>query len=156
MTHLEAHLEYGKLSPQFSLEGLDGRSYTRGQFRNKSGLVLIFFEPVPEIDTLFKAICDDQAEYQELNSRVLAIGHATKDELTDLAISQNGYFSILADPQGETWKSYTGSNTPGYGVVVLDIYGGVDAQKMVDHIGDLPDAKTILEWARAAAYKCNI
>jgi peroxiredoxin len=150
------NLEYGKLSPQFSLEGSDGRTYTRGQFRGKSGLVLIFFESSHEVQTLLKALCDDEAEYQELNSRILGIGHADQDELGTIAESLSLCFTLLADPQGEVWKAYSGSDTPGYGVVVLDLYGGVDAQKMGNSVAELPDAKTILNWTRAAQYKCNI
>jgi peroxiredoxin len=150
------HLEYGKLSPQFSLEGIDGQTYTRGQFRNKSGLVLIFFEPAPEVQPLLQALCNDEAEYQELNSRILGIGHAEKDALIAMDASLNLCFSLLSDPQGTVWTAYSGSDTPGYGVVVLDIYGGVDAQRMVSAVAELPDSKTILEWTRAAQYKCNI
>src|SRR5690349_8042494 len=115
------NLEYGKLSPQFSLEGNDGQIYTRGQFRGKSGLVLIFFESLHEVQTLLKALCDDEAEYQELNSRVLGVGHPHKDELVTLAASLKLCFTLLADPQGEVWKAYSGSDSPGYGVVVLDL-----------------------------------
>jgi peroxiredoxin len=152
-----ANLEYGKLSPQFSLESIDGQTYTRGEFRNKSGLVLIFFEPTHEVHAFLRAVCDDEAEYQELNSRILGIGHADKKQLAEMAAPLiNLCFTLLADPDGEVWNAYSGLDAPGYGVVVLDLYGGVDAQKMVDHVSALPEAKTILAWTRAAQYKCNI
>jgi len=44
----------------------------------------------------------------------------------------------------------------GFGVFVLDIYGGVDAQFVTDRAESLPDAPKILQWVMGAQYRCNI
>lgn len=149
-------LEYGKLAPEFSLMSLSGQRVTRSQFRNKSALVLIFFQPTPEAADLLETIGRDAAEYAEINAQVIGIGHTSQEDLARLAESQDLSLMLLADPQGVAWKAYSGTETPGYGVFVLDMYGGVDSQMVVESVSQLPDAATILTWARAAQYRCSI
>jgi peroxiredoxin len=149
-------LDYGKLAPEVSLISSSGQKVTRSQFRNKSALVLIFFQPTPEATDLLQAIMHDAAEYAELNAQVIGIGRASQDELAQFAKSHALSLTLLADQQGVAWKAYAGTESPGYGVFVLDLYGGVDSQKVVESVSDLPDAATILTWARAAQYRCNI
>ena len=149
-------LVYGKLAPNFELETADGQIVTRSQFRNKSGLVLVFFQTTPEAQQFLNNIAEDSDEYNELNVRVLGIVRASRDDLKALTAAVHPSITLLADPTGETWKAYTGTDQPGYAVVVLDMYGGVDAQQAAISVSKLPDAKTILGWARAAQYRCNI
>src|SRR5947209_8655332 len=96
-----APLPYGELAPDFSLTSLAGETITRHQFRGKQALVLVFFQPVPEIRPLFNSIAKDAAEYAELNARVLGIGHAPAEALRPFS---DVPFTLLADPQGITWK----------------------------------------------------
>ena len=152
----ETPLVYGKLAPNFELETADGQIVTRSQYRNKSGLVLFFFQPTPEAQVFLDNIGEDSDEYNELNVRVLGIVRAGRDALKALIAAIRPSITLLADPKGEAWKAYTGTDQPGYAVVVLDMYGGVDAQQAAVFVSKLPDAKTILGWARAAQYRCNI
>jgi peroxiredoxin len=152
-------LKGGALSPDFSLETADNHNkqiVTREQFRGKSGLVLIFFQPTPNAVELLKRLEQDDAEYKELNSRVIGIGHASADDLAQLAEDNDINLMLLADPQGSAWKKYAGTDQPGYGVYVLDTYGGVDSQRAAASIGELPSAAQILEWTRGAQYRCSI
>src|SRR5258706_12510967 len=107
-------LEYGKLAPNFDLASTDGQSYTRSQYRGKSGLVLIFFENTTEALALLKTIALDREEYRELNSHIFAIGHTSRESLTQLASGLP--FTVLADPDSTAWKAYSSSDEPGYGV----------------------------------------
>jgi len=116
-------LDYGKLAPEFSLTSLASEKVTRSQYRNKSALVLIFFQPTPEAVDLLKAILRDAAEYAELNAHVIGIGRASQDELAQLTESHALSLTLLADQQGIAWKAYSGTESPGYGVFVLDLYG---------------------------------
>lgn len=152
----ENPLVQGKLAPNFELESVDGKTFTREQFRGKSGLVLIFFQPAAEAQKLLDSIGEDSDEYSELNVRVLAIARATRDALKPLASALHPSITLLADPTGKAWKAYTGTDQPGYAVIVLDMYGGADAQQVVSSPSELPDAKTILSWATGAQYRCNI
>jgi peroxiredoxin len=147
-------LEYGALAPEFALESTTGETIRRGQFRNKQALVLVFFLPTPEAESYLQALARDAAEYKELNARIIGLGRAARKELEPLAARLP--FILLADANGVAWKAYSGSDQPGYGVFVLDMYGGVDSQQMADSVAGLPDAKTVLEWTRAAQYRCNI
>src|SRR5260370_1795074 len=147
-------LDYGALAPQFSLTSTDGQIVTRGQFRGKSGLVLIFFLPTPECQKLLTSVKADEAEYRELNAHVIGIGRAESAILVPFAEVLK--MTLLADPKAEAWFAYTGTDATGYAVFVLDLYGGVEAQKVATSLADLPDAATILEWTRGAQYKSNI
>src|SRR5258708_37272470 len=72
-----APLEYGNLAPNFELEavtGIAGQVVTRHQYRNKSGLVLIFFPLNADAQVWLPSLDQDRVEYEELNSRVLGIG----------------------------------------------------------------------------------
>ena len=152
-------LKGGALSPDFSLETADkhnNQMVTREQFRGKSGLVLFFFEPTPDAVKLLKQLEQDAAEYEELNSRVIGIGRASVDDLAQLAEDNDIKLTLLADSQGSAWKKYAGTDQPGYGVYVLDTYGGVDSQRAAASIGELPNAAQILEWTRGAQYRCSI
>jgi peroxiredoxin len=149
-------LQFGALAPQFSLESTTGGTLTRSQFRNKRALVLVFFQPTPQAIKLLQALSRDEPEYKELNALVIGIGRATRDELKQLADQRGLPLMLLSDPGGSAWKAYTGSDSPGYGVFVLDLYGGVDSQQVTSSVDSLPDASTILDWTRAAQYRCNI
>jgi peroxiredoxin len=147
-------LQYGKLAPAYELEATDGQMYTRSQFRGKSGLLLLFVQNTPEALVLLNAIAADRDEYAELNTRILVIGLDSAKNLAELANALP--FTVLADPNGKAWNAYSGIHDPAYGVFVLDLYGGADAQKIADAVSDLPDAATILQWVKAAQFKCSI
>src|SRR5438552_8651482 len=96
-------LDYGVLAPQFSLTSTDGQTVTRGQFRGKSGLVLIFFLPTPECQKLLASVKADEAEYRELSAQVIGIGRAERDVL--MPIAEMLKMMLLADPQAEAWRA---------------------------------------------------
>jgi peroxiredoxin len=148
-----APLPYGQLAPDFELHSVSGDSITRHQFRNQKALVLIFFQDFLKIKPLLEQISKDMAEYVELNARVLGIGQTTAEALAQVASDLP--FTLLADPDGKTTRRYLNIDS-GYGVFALDIYGGVDSQKVTATARELPDAATILEWIRGAQYRCNI
>ncbi len=129
---------------------------TRSEFRNKHGLALVFFQPTPEAIKLLQALSRDEPEYKELNALVIGIGRATHQEFERLTFQRGLSMMLLADPGGAAWKAYAGTDSPGCGVFVLDLYGGVDSQQVAADVAGLPDAETILEWTRAAQYRCNI
>ncbi len=156
MTLNRTPLEFGALAPQFTLESITGQATTRSQFRNKHGLALIFFQPTPEAIKLLQALSRDEPEYKELNALVIGIGRATPQELGRLSMQRGLSVLLLADPDGVAWKTYTGADTPGYGVFILDMYGAVDSQQVADTVAGLPDAATILAWMHATQYRCNI
>jgi peroxiredoxin len=157
MTDLnESPLPFGALAPQFSLPSTTGETVTRSQFRNKQALALVFFQPTPEAIRLLQALSRDEPEYQVLDARVIGVGRAGREDLARLAMQRGISALLLADPDGGAWKTYAGTDAQGYGVFVLDRYGGVDSQQVTDSAAGLPDAATILAWVRAAQYRCNI
>ncbi len=152
----ETYLQYGSLAPDFSLQAANGQTVTRHQYRNKHALVLIFFSPSSDVMALFKALSADSDEYQELNARILGIVEASQAEVERLDVNFALPLTLLADPDGAVWSAYSGKDTPGVGVFILDLYGEVDSQQVGTSIKDLPDTKMILAWTRAAQYRCNI
>jgi peroxiredoxin len=146
-------LEHGKLAPNFSLVSLDDKTVTRGQYRGKQAMAILFFQPTPEAFSLLNQIAQDKAEYDEVNAVVVAIGLAPRDTLTPAAGLP---FPVLADPDCIAWKAYTGMDQSGWAVFVLDVYGGVDAQRVTESLAALPDAATLLDWTRSAQFRCSI
>ena len=151
----DAPLEPGKLAPDFDLETSTGERITREEFRGKAGLVLVFFRWDPAIRPYLEGIADDADEYSLIGSRVLAVTDIGREALR-AALSWELPFPLAADPDGRTWKAYTSQSDYAYAVFVLDMYGGVDSQKVVASIDELPDPKKVLEWSRGAQYRCNI
>jgi peroxiredoxin len=151
-----APLQYHALAPNFSLEAASGQTVTRSQFRNRHGLALLFLQPTPEAIALLEQIGQDEAEYLELNARVIGIIRVEREALAALAARLNPFIMLLADPEGTAWKAYTGTDRTGFAIFILDMYGGVDSQQVTASLGALPDAVEILEWMRATQYRCNI
>jgi peroxiredoxin len=151
-----APLTYHALAPNFSLESVSGQTVTRSQFRNKHGLALLFLQLTPEAIALLEQIGQDEAEYLELNARVIGIVRAQREALAGLAARLKPLIMLLADPEGTAWKAYTGTDRAGFAVFILDMYGGVDSQRVAALPGALPNAAEILEWMRATQYRCNI
>lgn len=141
-------LKPGALAPQFSLPLADGTLITRSQYRNKSGLALIFVPSVsdPAASAIIEAVAKDADAYRKLNAKVYVIAREPGEAT----------IPVLHDATGEVWRVYSGLDRPGYGVFVLDRYGGVDSQIATTDAGTLPDADTIREWVQSAMYRCNI
>ncbi len=136
------------LAPNFSLTDESGTLITRGGFRNRSGLVLIFVqtEDDPVVRTLIAGVARDLAVYQRLNARPFVIA----------PVRGESALPLLQDGDGAAWQAYSEGGVARYGVFVLDLYGGVDSQAVTDDPAELPDAATLLEWAQAAMYRCNV
>src|SRR5258708_6729620 len=106
-----APLEYGTLAPNFELEtvtGIADQVVTRHQYRNKSGLVLIFFPLSADSQVWLHSLDQDRAEYEELNVRVLGISAGTCAQFhswaTICAPALSPFIQLLADPNRQTWK----------------------------------------------------
>jgi peroxiredoxin len=151
-------LDHGKLAPQFSLQGTDGKTYQREAFRGKKGLLLVFFDDPARVDRLLADIGKDKSEYDELGAVVLGISPRGLDELRAAQDANQLPFALLTDPDGTAWAQYTHTDARayGYGAFVLDMYGGVDNQQVVAEAAELPDAGTLLGWMQGAQYRCNI
>jgi len=148
-------LPYGQLAPDFALQDANGRDFSRQQFRGRSGLVLLFIPPAPDLP-LLADMARDSGEYIELNARVVLIVHTAPENLKQAAKWGEFPFIVLADPDGIAWKAYTGLENPGYGVFILDTYGGVDEQQVSGSPDAFPGAEKILEWTRGTQYRCSV
>lgn len=143
-----AMLKGGSLAPEFELKDAAGTLFTRSQFRNKAALVLLF-APTPD-DNAIRVLVEGTAAlletYRKMKVRVFMIAeHPGSSPLP-----------VLLDSSGAARRAYTGSDASGYGVFVLDLYGGVDSQIFGPDASALPDADTLLEWTQATMYKCSI
>ncbi len=141
-------LKAGDLAPNFSLADGSGQTVTRSQFRNRAGLALIFASDLSDlvVRDLLNGIQRDQDAYQKLGAQTFVI----------TPTSHESPLPTLIDANSTTWQRYAQTSEPGYGLFVLDRYGGVDSQIVSSAPADLPDAPTVLEWVRAAMYRCNI
>ncbi len=141
----------GALAPQFTLRAQDGTEYSRSQFRNKSGLVLVFIPKASDaaVMPLLEALSATVDEFTKLKACIFIIAGQPP------GIEMHGLI-FLADADGAAWNAYSGLEQPAYGVFILDLYGGIDSQSSGNDPSALKDADTIREWMQAAMYKCSI
>lgn len=104
----EGELKVGDKAPAFSLEGLDGKTYSLEQFKGKKGVVLAWF---PKADTPgctkeCKSIRDSRDTLKGLN---IAYFTASVDKPADNKKFSDKYelaFPILSDPDKSVAKAY--------------------------------------------------
>jgi peroxiredoxin len=147
-------LKYGALSPDFWLSSATGETVTRHQFRNKSALVVIMLSPTDASLGYLRELVQRSDEFDGLNVRLVAALQAEPDDLPDPAAYHPAI--LLADPDHKAWDAYTESAPGGAAVFMLDLYGGVYEQCVVQAVSDLPTADKVLMWATGAQYQCNI
>ncbi len=143
-------LKQSALAPNFSLPSTHGEIFTRAQYRNKAGLALLFVPSTddPAIKNLLSSVQGDLDSYRKLGAKVFVIAHSAPASEVGLP--------TLIDIDGKAWQHYSDQQETGYGVFVLDRYGGVDSQIVTTNLVDLPDADTVRKWVQSAMYKCNI
>lgn len=151
----DAPLQPGALAPDFELETATGERISREDFRGKAGLVLVFFRWDPAIRPYLESIAHDADEYAVIGSRVVAVADVGREALR-AALAWQLPFTLCADPDGRVWQAYTQRTDYAYAVFVLDMYAGVDSQKVVSTIDALPAPQMVLDWSRGAQYRCNI
>lgn len=148
-------LEFGKVAPEFHLKDSHGISHTRSEFRNKSGLLVLFLQPNQESKDYLTRIAADKAEYDELNVKILVVLGMDADHLSQMPADWPVLW--LGDPERSVWKQWTDNAAPdGYAVYMLDMYGGVDSQRVKPTLDGLPPPNILLEWARGAQFRCSI
>jgi peroxiredoxin len=151
-------LKLGAVTPDFWLTTTSGETITRHAFRNKAGLILFFFTPSESAWTYLRSLAEDEAEYKELNVKIVAIARADADALPVVELPQ--LVTLLIDPTDKAWSAYTGLladvHQEAVAVYVLDMYGGLEAQRVAPSIEELPTTQKVLEWSRGAQYRCNI
>ncbi len=154
---LRQPLPYNRLTPDFRLQSASGAFYSREQFRGRHGLVLLFLpQAEPASVALLAQIKALWAEFLEINARVLAIFDAEPEALAPLAQTLDVPFPLLADADGRVWRHYTGEPTRGAALFILDTYGALSAQRLVESAAELPEADEVLELARYTQYRCSV
>ncbi|MCE5314429.1 MAG: redoxin domain-containing protein [Armatimonadota bacterium] len=111
----------GKLIPYFSLESTDGKMISTWDFKEKMGLVIVFFNPRSSAD--LEAIAQINSRYQEItdeNAEVLAVGSGAVEEMTGCVAGMNFRFPLLMDSNGEAARSF---NVEQGAIFAADRYG---------------------------------
>jgi peroxiredoxin len=158
-------LPHGQVAPDFWLRTAAGEIVTRHHYRNKAALILCLFAPSPSAWEYLSQLAQLEAEYRELNAQPIAIlTVAAEFNSAQLATDTDALppsILLLADLGGKTWAQYAGQTLTerepmAAAVVVLDLYGGIEAQCVTTTISQLPPPSRLIEWARGAQYRCNI
>lgn len=126
-------LAHGSLIPPFELMSIDGKKYSLWGYKEKHGLVIIFFDPTKSSD--LEALSEVNHRYHEIadeNAEVLAIGSGPSEQLNECIASIHFKFPILSDADGEAAGSYSATESMIY---VVDKYGELKMQVPVS--GDL-------------------
>lgn len=152
-------LTFSAVAPEFYLKTRVGETVTRSSYRNKSGVIVLFFPAESTQDAQIRAYLDtlvnDRAEYLELNVKIVVILPVQPESLPEVS---DPLIRYLADTDRAAWNAWT-ANAPAeykYAAFMLDMYGGVDSQRVSGALTALPPPDVLLSWARGAQYRCTI
>ncbi|MFN8420568.1 MAG: hypothetical protein U0528_15195 [Anaerolineae bacterium] len=151
-------LKLGSVAPEFWLETPDGQAVNRHDFRNKAGLIVVLLTPSEAAWQYVRTLAQDDTELRELKVRIIAIARVNAEAVKNVILPES--VTLLVDPKDKAWTAYTGlpagSHPEAMAVYVLDLYGGLEAQRVVGSVAEAPEAETVLDWSRGAQYRCNI
>ncbi len=128
--HMHAH---GSLIPTFDLISIGGKKYSPWDYKEKQGLVIVFFDPAKSSD--LEALSEINSRYHEItdeNAEVLAVGSGPGEQLNECITCMNFKFPILSDVNGEAAVVYGATESMIY---VADKFGELKLQAPVS--GDL-------------------
>ena len=133
-------LELGQTAPDFSLPGVDGRSWSPGDFADAKVLIIVFTcNHCPYVTGSQKQIDELYAEYAPKGVRMIAInsneteGHPTDsfDHMVDRAKELNLQYPYVRDESQEVAWAYGALRTPHFYVF--------DADRTLQYTGRMMD-----------------
>lgn len=136
----------GDPAPAFSLQAYPNGTISLADFHGKKNIILAFY-PKDDTPGCTKEMCafsDDLSQFENASTEVLGISCDTVDSHQQFAGKFNLKQRLLADPQGETGRSYgvvgEGKSTASRVLFVIDKNG------TVQHVQEgIPDNKQLLE-----------
>lgn len=117
-------LQVGYMIPDFKLQTTDGREVSPLDYKEKTNLVIIFFNPKNgcEVDSL-KLVKDRYNEIVDNNAEVLAIASGPMDELKEYVQQFQPPFPMLSDERQQATCAYCVTEAE---VFVADKYGELE------------------------------
>jgi peroxiredoxin (alkyl hydroperoxide reductase subunit C) len=148
-------LKVGDMAPDFSLRGIDGKTYTLSEYRGKQNVVLAFFP------FAFSGTCSAQmpsyeaelARFRSYDTEVIGIsmdaGHSLKHWAGELGLT----FPLLSDfyPQGKVVDAYGARHPVGMAeraLFVVDKTGKLAWIHVHKPTGEVPDNEELFEVLR--------
>ncbi|MBK7426716.1 MAG: redoxin domain-containing protein [Saprospiraceae bacterium] len=142
-------LQTGEKAPLFSLYNTDKELVSLADYQGKN--VLILFFPLAFTNVCTAELCsirDGLAEYQGLNTEILAISVDSPQTLKQYKISQEYNFSLLSDFNKEVSTAY-GSiyelfslgmrGVSKRSAFVIDQYGVIQYAEVLENAGEVPN-----------------
>lgn len=148
-------LKVGDMAPDFTLRGIDGKTYTLSDFRGKQNVVLAFF-PFAFSGTCSAQLPSYEAELERFRSydtEVIGIsmdaGHSLKHWAGELGLT----FPLLSDfyPQGKVVDAYGARHPAGMperALFVVDKTGKIAWIHVHKPTGEVPDNEELFEVLR--------
>lgn len=120
---MEQPVKEHEMLPNFTLEAVDGSLVDSTDYKGKTDLVVIFFDPKCEGCGQFLCeISERYEEYLEANAAVIAIGEGSMSDVKTAVHSMNLPFAVLADHDGRVGGRFNASLPSAF---VTDRYGEV-------------------------------
>jgi peroxiredoxin len=145
-------LDVRTMAPPFHLTSSVGSAVSPWDYKEKTNLVLFFFDSDCErcIDFL-KQLDENHASYCDLNAEVLGISRASASSVSELACDLDLSYPLLSDENGDVMTRYVG-RVPS--VVVLDRFGEVRLSREVEELGEILDQKPVIDAVELAELEC--
>ncbi|NOY97760.1 MAG: TlpA family protein disulfide reductase [Chloroflexi bacterium] len=130
----------GFLTPEFTLQTLDGKSATISDLRGQVVLINFWASWCPPCRAEMPAIQNTYEEYREQGFTVLAVNMTAQDQLSDVTQFVSEYsltFPILLDPDGSVAQTYQVRSLPTSffvgrdGVIREVVIGGPMAEALI-------------------------
>jgi peroxiredoxin len=148
--------EVGIIIPSFTLKSVDDKTISTLDYKEKLGLVIVFFNP--RNSTELEALAEINHRYHEIteeNAEVLAVGSGPVSEMKECIASLNFKFPLLSDPVGEAACAFNVTETA---IFVADKFGELRAKTaLLDDLDSaLNNAISVLDLAELECPECGV
>jgi len=148
-------------APEFTLPSGDGRRISLRDFRQRRNLVLLLLhEPsCRACQAALREFASRLSDYRAAEAEIVAIVPGPVDRARQLAGSIGSPFPVLADETGEVFQRYTGRRpgepgAPVASLFILDRFGQVYSQSLVQKESQLPSQQEVLDTLQFVEIQC--
>ncbi|MEN6356094.1 MAG: redoxin domain-containing protein [Armatimonadota bacterium] len=146
----------GKLIPPFSLRSIDDKTISPWDYKEKMGLMIIFFNIYDQAD--LEALAVINRRYHEItdeNAEVIAISPASVEDIKACSADFNFAFPLLSDPMGKMACQYNANESMIY---VADKFGELQFMaRLSESIDDtLNNVINVLDLAELECPECGV
>ncbi|HEU5404003.1 MAG TPA: redoxin domain-containing protein [Terriglobales bacterium] len=147
----------GRRLHDFELIGALGRTVRLSDYRGRANLVVIATDERPESEKLLSDAASRYGEIKDEQAELLAVLHATRDQVVAFKQRLNLPYPVLADPDGHLHRDLGAVDSQGHdsaAVYVTDRFGEVFGIYRTAGGQPLPGITDVLDWLEFVNAQC--